>query len=254
MKHKVLVETSVLVAASVYSAKRGFVETRHQFFDRSMLLFGLLKTHRSKEIGLTTEGVEREASRVLERAVIQELGADVDPTVKSVTLNLCWDRFAELLSVLVKEAVDQTKVDQKFIEVVGMYKELLDRASLVTATTARGAAVANRIVPARLRNLCIDIYTRQLLQDRSQLTRLRYKRPSITDQFILAETACLYDEFSNMEDTTMFLASTDKALSPELRRDGSILSDYVTREIARRFSVHCDWPERIAAQLRQTYH
>lgn len=47
----------------------------------------------------------------------------------------------------------------------------------------------------------------------------------------------------------MFLASTDFLFSPMLNEDESVKSDVITREIKQRFSVECDWPDRIAKEL-----
>jgi len=138
-----------------------------------------------------------------------------------------------------------------------MYRHLTDRASLVTRSTVR-AAIENKIRQTftPFRKLASDIYARQLLRDRSQLTRLRNpsKRPDPTDHFILAEAAHLGEKYAAQEPIKMFLASTDLAFSPILANDSSILSDDVTREIQNRFAVYCDWPERIASELRKIYH
>ena len=256
MSHKVLVETSVIISGSVYSARQDVTQVKHVFFDRSMKLLRFLKEHRVKRIGLVTERIEREASSVLEKAVISELGRDVEFAIKSVVLDLCWDRLSDILSILVKEPTDQKRVDELFVNIVYMYKHLMDRASLVTPTTVR-AIVSEKVrgmVSSRFRKLAQPIYSAQLLRGRSQLLRLLdpSRRPSILDQFILAEAVCLYEKYNAFEPTAMFLASADTAFSPILRSDGSVLSDEITREIYDRFSVQCDWPERVAKRLAET--
>ncbi len=248
MRHKVLVETTVLVSASVYSAKGRIIQVKHRFFDRSMRLFNVIKNHRTKELGILTQLVEDEANGALEKAVTNELALTGNKILASVLLDLCSDRLAELVTYLVKETAE----DVKFPDVVAMYTDLLGRASLITPTTARAAAYGHS-APRRFRRLMTDIRTHQILKDRSQLTRLRSNPPSPNDKLILAEAAYLCEQYNSSERTEMFLASTDIAFSPMMHRDGSILSDPVTSEIAKRFSVICNWPEEIANVLRGTY-
>ena len=255
MRHKVLVETSVIVSASVHSTRQDLAQFKHPLFDRSMNIFGSLRKHCSRKIGLITQTIEKEASRVLEKAIIQELEEDVDLTMRSTLLDLCWDRMEDLLQTLVKESLDQKRVDEKFVAVVCMYKDLIDRASLATPFTIRAAveSTIEYVASRRFRRLASRIHQAQSIRDLSQLTRLRSpsQRPDITDQFILAEAAYLSEKYNTQEPTTMFLASTDKVFSPILRRDGSILSDYITSEILKRLAVYCDWPDRITRQLEE---
>jgi hypothetical protein len=236
------------VSASIYAAKGRLVQVQHPFFERSMRLFNVLKNHQTKELGVVTQTIEREGNSVLEKAVMNELSRSGNKILASVLLDLCSDRFDELLSLLLKEKVEHTK----FPDVVSMYTELLGRASLVTPTTAR-AAVYDHIAPRRFKRLMTEIWTHQLLSDRSQLTRLRTHRPSNADQLILAEAAYLYERYNSEEKTELFLASMDIAFSPIMRRDHSILSDIVTNEIAKRFGVICNWPEEVANFLRGVY-
>jgi hypothetical protein len=260
VRAKVLVETTILLAASVFATRQDLQydkPLKHHFFDRSMALVGLLRKHETKKIGLTTDTVTKETWTRLEKAIIDELGKDVSRRVKSVALDLCGDRLDGFLMIIRPEPIgNPQRVSQKFDEVVCMYKELTDRAYVVDFTTARAAAEQgiDRIVSPLFRRVGIEIHARQLLRDRSQLRRLRdpTKRPSSVDKTILAEAAYLHEKFNSQEPTTMFLASTDKMFSPDLR-DGDLISDYITREIQQRFQVRCDWPERIAYELKHVY-
>ncbi len=248
MRHKVFIETTVIVSASIYSAKGRIVQVKHHFFDRCMTLFNVIKNHRAKELGIVTQLVEDEANGALEKAITDELRLTGNKTLASVLLDLCSDRLAELITYLVKEPAEDTK----FPDVVAMYTHLFGRAALVTRTTARAAAYGHS-APRKFKRLMTDIWTHQLLTDRSQLAQLRSNLPSSNDQLILAEAAYLCEKYNLSERTEMFLASTDLAFSPLMRRDGSILSDTVTSEIAKQFSVICNWPEEIANSLRGTY-
>ena len=258
MKHEVLVETSVVMGASLYSTRQDLATFKDDFFDRSMILFRFLKRHRDKRIGLVTQTIEDQASDQLEKAMIRKLKEDLDPTTLSVLLDCCWDRLEEILQILVKENTDQQKVLEKVVAIVSMYKHLKDRASLITPSTVR-AAVKNtidHIASRKFRGLASEIHQKQWLTDRSQLTRLRQpsKAPDLFDYMILAEAAYLSEKHNTLEPTTLFLASTDLAFSPILHRDGSICSDDVTREIQKRHAVLCDWPDCIARSLKAIYN
>ena len=171
-------------------------------------------------------------------------------------LDLCWDRLTDILSILFKEPIDQKRVDQLFVEVACMYKHLMDRSSLITPSAVKSIVneKIRHMVSFKFRKLAQPIYSGQLFRRRSQLLRLRdpSRRPSIPDQFILAEAAYLYEKYNAVEATTMFLASNDKVFSPILGRGGFVVSDEIAREIHSRFHVECDWPERIAERLAKT--
>jgi hypothetical protein len=79
-------------------------------------------------------------------------------------------------------------------------------------------------------------------------------RPDGVDMTILAEAAYLYKKFNTEEATTVFLASTDKCMSPNLDGNGNIVSNDLTEEIGQKLSVCCDWPERITDVLKTCYN
>jgi hypothetical protein len=248
MRHKVLIETSVLVSGSVYSAKNQIAQIKHKFFDRSKKLFDFIA--RQHEIGVITQTVEQEAANALEDAVNERLGK-VAPNVKSTVLNLCWDRMTDLVATLVKEDVDVQAVNRNLTRVVTMYGQLLGQAR--SRSSRAQAAAQSRIVPPYLKKLANSIYAHQFLRDVSQTTRLLRNFPGIKDQTILAEAAYLLVKYSQDEETEMFLASADCAFSPTLDPDGSMRSNTVTMEIHQHFGVTCDWPERIFFQLKPFY-
>jgi hypothetical protein len=91
-------------------------------------------------------------------------------------------------------------------------------------------------------------------RDIGQLKRLKTESPSAEDQEILAEAACLWQEDNKKIKTTFYLATTDLLMAPLIREhDGSIYSNTITRRIEQKFSVLCDWPERVATILRREY-
>lgn len=274
VRHKVLLETTVLIAASVYAARQDlqyYKPLKHQFFDRSTKLIVVLQKHVGQKIGITTETTTKDAYEHLEKAIVDELGKQISQKVKSVAVDLCENRLDDLIYVFPEERVDLTKVSEKFGAVAVMYRELVQRSFLVDNTTATAAIAEKleRLIPVRqrprghkilrkidrFRDLKIEIGTGQLLRAKSQLIRLRdpEKRPDGVDMTTLAEAGYLHEEFNIKEATVVFLASTDKAFSPNLDQNGDVASNDVTAEIVKQFSVRCDWPERIADELKTHY-
>jgi hypothetical protein len=274
VKHKVLLETTVLIASSLYATRQDlqyYKPLKHQFFERSTQLIFVLLKHGGKQIGITTATTTNDAYEHLEKAIIDELGKDITQHVKSVAVNLCENRLDDLVQDFPEQAVNLTKVSEKFGAVAAMYRELLGRAFLVdnTTVTATMTEKFENLIPIfhrprgpkkqraidRYRDLKVEIGTTQYLRSRSQLTRLRDidKRPDTVDMTTLAEATCLHEEFNSKEPTILFLASTDKAFSPNLDQNGNVDSNDVTAEIEKQFSVCCDWPERIAGQLTAHY-
>ncbi|MGA2789831.1 MAG: hypothetical protein ABSF00_03565 [Candidatus Bathyarchaeia archaeon] len=214
-----------------------------------MRLFGYLKAHR--EIGLVTKTVEIEASHKLNSAVTQRLNPSLSNEIRSTVLNLCWDRMHELLGCLAMvDVTNKSRLAERLGDVVTMYGKLLGAARQTAGSKVR-SHVKSRLttVPPYLRGIASNIYARQFLVDRTQLRRLLGKSPSLNDQTILAEAACLTEVYNKIEATTMFLASTDLLFSPMLNEDGTVKSDIITVEIRQRFSVECDWPHRISQRL-----
>jgi hypothetical protein len=223
-----------------------------------MTLIDFLRKHQARKLGLTTDTIAREAEVRLEKAIVDELGRNVSPPVKSAALNLCGDRLDILLQIFRAEAIDNPeRVSEKFVEVVCMYKDLTDRAYLIDHTTAREALRKGigQMVPPRFRGTLLEIRVRRVLLDKSQLRRLRNPKlcPSSVDKTILAEAAYLHEKFNSQETTATYLSSADKMFSPNLDGTGEVVSSDITDEIWERFKVRCDWPERIASELKKIY-
>jgi hypothetical protein len=271
-KYKVLLETTVLIAASVYAARQELPEgklLKHQFYDRSMKLIGFLRKYLAHEIGITTQTTSKDAWKHLEKGIRDSLGPDVE--LKSVAQNICENQLDDLMRDFPEEPVDLPKVSEKYSLVVATYKELEQRAFLVDHGTAT-AAIADKLenlIPIlrrprghkvqrkidRFRQLKVEIEARQLLRDRSQLRRMRDPnlRPDGVDMTVVAEAAFLYDKFNALQETRVFLASTDKCMSPNLDDNGNVVSNNLTAAIENNFHVCCDWPERITETLKPFY-
>ena len=70
MQNKVIVDTNVLVSASIqFSVKESKMEVKHRFHDQSWQLFELFRNNLAKRIGIITRTVEVESFGVLLKAL-----------------------------------------------------------------------------------------------------------------------------------------------------------------------------------------
>jgi hypothetical protein len=212
LKHKVLFDTSVLIAASTFVVSEELsVTVKHPFFDQSMSLIGFVKKHLTKRIGIVTTTIEEQAYRVVEHAVRQELQREtaeraIDFEMFSIILNYCENRLREILSYMVREPVDAPEVSKNFVKVTEMYENLKEKARGLP----KPAALLTEAVPKGFKKLAFDIYRTQDEIINSQLTNLLRKPAEDTDKTILAEAIYLFNVYKLMEgkNVAFYITST----------------------------------------------
>jgi len=252
LKHKVLFDTSVLIAASTFMVSKELsVNIKHPFFDQSMSLIGFVKKHLTKRIGLVTTTIEEQAYQVLEHAVRQELQRKtaeraIDFEVFSIILNYCENRLREILSYMLREPVDPLEVSKNFVKVTEMYENLKNKAR----NLPKPAALLTETVPKGFKKLAFDIYKTQDEIINSQLTNLLRKPAETTDKTILAEAIYLFNVYKQMEgkNVAFYITSTDHHFSP-VRKKG-LESRGITDTIKDLFGIICDWPQQIEQILK----
>ncbi len=260
MKVKVLIESSVLVAASTLGVSQELLSTqgeplKHPFFDQAMGLFGIIRKNLAKRIGVITALIEDESASVLHKAVLKEIEKRVKDRrrsfqILSATLNSCQDRMRELTHQLVREPIDIDSESKWFVKVCDMYNDLIDQANQVNPQDQayQRASVAS----TGFRRTAYEIYKKQEEINILQLMRLIYDPPSETDERILAQAILLFNFYKQTigTDVLFILASTDTHFSP-VRVKGGQASTVITDEIEKRFGVVCDWPYQIIERLRE---
>lgn len=71
---KVLLDTCVLVSASVYGSYKDLgIELEHQFYVKTVPLFEIIRKYVDKRIGIITSTIETQAIAVIAKAVASEL-------------------------------------------------------------------------------------------------------------------------------------------------------------------------------------
>lgn len=220
---KILVETSVLIGASIYWQSDGNV-IKDIHFDRCNTLFVYLRTN--PEMGIITKTVENEAKGVLESAVIRTIRQtyffDIKTKIKVMTLqhvisNNCYDRLETLIEEcstrLPVNIAERDKIQKNEIE--PFLKEF------VTHTV--------RYVQPHLPSFIKGQETREELTDVIVQTLpvkgIVYKgMPAERDLRIMSEATIFYRKYNRQEE--IYVGSTDQHFIPNKIQVGSYLSGY----------------------------
>lgn len=135
MTFKVLLDTNVLISASVVAASTDLsVRINHPFSEISSDLLDYFHKNLRKRIGIVTQFIEDEVYYNMSKAVQSEIETNdledkaIDFEIFSAILNTCDNRLKKYLGILRREPVDETSVNinKKLIE--AMYDELIQNA------------------------------------------------------------------------------------------------------------------------------
>ncbi len=221
---KILVETSVLIGASIYWQSDDNVIKDVQF-DKCESLFTCLKAE--PEMGIITKTVENEAKGVLDIAAIRTIRQtyfyDIKTKIKIMTLqhvisNECFNRLETLIEEcsirLPVNIAERDKVQKNEIE--PFLKEL------VTHTV--------RYVQPHLPSFIKGQEAREELTDvlvqALPAKGIVYKgMPAERDLRIMSEATLFYRKYNRQEE--VYVASTDKHFVPNKVQVGSYLSGYM---------------------------
>lgn len=247
MKIKALLDSNVLLAASVFVASiEDFDEPlKHDFYDHSMNLIGLLKKNMGKRIGIITKTIEDETHSVLNKVLIKTLRQfkphmDMNAILRlgSYILGKCEDRLESYIEILTREPILPEIRGEWLRKVENLYNALDTLADL---TNARIAYTFKK-----------SVYEAMLKKEHlthKQLFRLKKKGADPTDQAILAEAAYIFDFYSQTGDVKVYLASYNHAFSPIIGRNNG--SRQVTDTIYQKFNIICHWPLNVARMIRK---
>ena len=255
VKYKILLDTSVLISASVYHVSRDWrIEVKHPFYEQSMRLIGFLKKNIAKRIGIITKTVEDQAFAVIQEAVEKELKRrNIDRAkgfrIYSAILNSCETRLNEILAYMLREPVDPERVNENYLKVDEMYEKLAEKA--VRLHFERPSEAWQWRVTRRFKRVAREIFRTQRWRENLQLVNLIRNPVKKSDKIILAEAVYLFDLYKRSEQVTKFyLCSTDHHFSP-IRFRGGIESRVVTEKIEELFGIICEWPQQIVEALSQ---
>lgn len=255
MRYKVFLDTSTLIASSIFLTINAIGEKiKDVFYDEASRLMSIVKKNVNKRIGITTYAVEDEAYQVLSKAIERKLNQRISDRAKvfellSIAVNSCESRLRDILSFVAREPINPVEAARMHIQVATMYNELEQRALLLP----KPAAIMTDAAPYFLNKAEIfEIYRSQDEILNAQLTNLIYNPVEDTDTMILAQAAHLCKLYKETEGKiTFFLASTDHHFVPVRKR--GLESRQVTDAIEERFKIIADRPHEIFLILRDAY-
>ena len=156
MTSKVFLDTCVLVSASVYGSYKDLgIELQHQFYEKTVPLFRIIRKYVDKRIGIITITIETQAIGVIASAVASALeekaeeleNAEVRANLfetHAIFFDQCLGHLQENLSILQREPIaSKITEEQCYVDVCNMYDELqvmainLDINQLIEANVAQ---------------------------------------------------------------------------------------------------------------------
>jgi len=259
---KILVETSVLVAASIMAEHRDTgVVIQDKFYDASQRLFSLIRKNIVDRLGITTQTIEAEAFQILQRAVeehVQQRARDFRDRSKlfefgSMASNICETRMRRLRNYLLREAIIEEEVEANIFMVNNMY-QALERS--VKSDQQIIEEAIRRVPPATAPNqrestkLRREGYETFLKRDNIQYQRLKDRHASPTDIRILAEAMHILSQYrrEHGKEFRLYMASTDSNNFVPVK-DSEGESRPVTDMIETKTGVICAWPDDILKEF-----
>ena len=203
MTSKVFLDTCVLVSASVYGSYKDLgIELQHQFYEKTVPLFRIIRKYVDKRIGIITITIETQAIGVIASAVASALeekaeeleNAEVRANLfetHAIFFDQCLGHLQENLSILQREPIaSKITEEQCYVDVCNMYDELqvmainLDINQLIEANVAQ-----------RYRKIIRHEIREQYKKRYKQLLKLKNEPVEESDKRILCEVITLLENY-----------------------------------------------------------
>ena len=261
---KIVIDTNVIVAASILENIQELnLQIKHDFYDPSIQLFSIFKKRPREQIGISIPTVRSEAFLVLSKAVkntMIPLG-NIDLRTKEILynnavalVNSCEHKMRYLFSLLLEKNPHKNNNQKNFEKVKDMAMYLREEwKRKYRGKLKRESEIKNRAKPittepkwkSEQKAEVVDAYRSQIYIESKQLERFMNKYPNLNDEWILAETLTIQEDYKNIDEYYQFyIASFDKGFfSPYIYQ--GVKSDTVTNEIKERFKIICDIPNVI---------
>jgi hypothetical protein len=253
MTSKVVLDTCVLVSASVYGSYQDLgVKLEHEFYTKTVPLFNIIKKYVDKRIGIITFTIETQAIAVIANAVTGALEEQAEKIVDTesraklfeshtVFFDQCLAHLQDNLSILQREPLVQSEKFRYYSDVTIMYNELRNTAKNLDINQL----INGNVTPRYRETVRHEVYE-QYKKRYKQLLKLQNEPVEESDKIILCEAICLLDYYRKTIDPNMklYLASTDYHFSP------SDSEGEVTEQIKKKFQIVCNWPDEIAKYLK----
>lgn len=250
---KVFLDTCVLVSASVYGSYKDLdIELQHQFYEKTVPLFQIIRKYIDKRIGIITITIETQAIGVIASAVasaLEEKSENLDNSElraklfesHAIFFDQCLGHLQENISILQREPiVSPITEEQCYVDVCNMYNDLQTIANSLDIDQLIRANVTQRY-----RNTIRHEIRQQYKKRYKQLLKLKNEPVEESDKRILCEVITLLQNYKQTNpNMRMYLASTDYHFSP------SDSGGEIAKQIKRRFQITCDWPDKVSNCLK----
>ena len=257
MKYKVFLDTSTLIASSIFlTSKTIGEEIKDVFYEEAIELISIIRKNINKRIGITTSAVEEEVYQVLSSAIERKLNQKIPDkgrafALLSVAVNACETRLREILTFVVRDPVNAKESAKWHMQVCAMYDDLRNAALKLPEPAYMQAKAAPKFLN---KAEMFEIYQKQDECLNAQLTNLVYNPVEDSDKILLSQAIYLcklYKETETGGNIAMYLSSTDHHFVPVRR--SYYVSKQVTHEIEKRFDVMAERPHEIFTVLRKAY-
>lgn len=261
---KVLIDTNVLVAASIQANISEInLTVKHPHYDESRKLFSVFQKNVAKQLGITTKTVRGESFKVITRAVNSIINDKKinDPKVKqdsfkigSKIVNLCDKKMKLLLNSLVIEQANENEVKIKYQKVKEMAEYIktqyegkyINKMNRNIEAKRRTERISNTKWNEALKEQVYWAHRKQVEQEKLQPKRFMSKYPNEQDSRILSEAIAIKEKLEKQDvKINFYIASCDMGFFAPLRLRNGGISNMVTNEIRNRFNIVCDLPREI---------
>ena len=263
MKTKVIVDTNVVVAASVIeNISELDVVIKHEFYDQSIQLFSLFKQDDDEVSGVLVPTVETESYRILSKAVRKVFAPDSlkDPRRRALFYNdaiaiitSSEQKMRKLMERLSRGKYDAGELSENLKEVKEMSKHLCEewkkkynkRNWQRQESKTRARPVMKEPWTEEQKREVVSAHKSQIARESLQLERFT-RKPNCQDEIILAETISVrsFDQKKG-NSYQYYIASHDSGFFVPYIHSNLGVSDIVTREIKQRFNIECNYPRKI---------
>jgi hypothetical protein len=261
-KYKVVVDTSVLIAASLNHVcnEVGGIKLKDHFYSISEPLFKYFSENIDKQQGLVTheieDSVKAQIINVMIKKISQQAGisqADLKKNISaySRTLILINDSLRKNLNLLMRIPTNEKEISKNYMKACSFFESIMNKLPNNHPKTIVKKRVKS--VPKWMRKYEKEYARQDESTNMDAFKKLRKKLnqnpPDRNDFRILANAIYLNDK-NIYPGHKICIASTDQHFS-RIRGIDASLSTYIPEKIEERLHVCCDWPDEILKLLKK---
>ncbi|MBI4116230.1 hypothetical protein HY449_00630 [Candidatus Pacearchaeota archaeon] len=259
VEHKVIVDTSVLLAASLNHVcqEEGNLQIEDNFHKISKPLFEHFEMNIDKEYGIITYEIELSAKTQIVNAFLKKIAQKNKIHFTTINLNKysfslikineALDRNIRLLTRVPINERELTEILKKVSNFYGKLSRNIDKLNPQTRINRRVRSV-NFGLRSFERIFATEDESKNFIIHPKLIDKLKRHPPDLKDYRILAQ-AIYIKKRDKSGNTIVSITSTDYHFSKIRLEDGS-LHDYIPSKIEQTFHIKCDWPDEILSLIK----